>query len=162
MLLMYNHAVTTLPSLARHTLRRSREEGSGHTATTELSPRNTIIRPLRLGNKVLTSTKHVTELYSMTTDALYEDRGSDWSQQVSVVATTRWLQRDQTFLSLRRVWLARLHPPMLPMHNHACSHHPPMLPMHNHAVTSLPCSQYTCSHTLRDYTLPSNRKIDKF
>ena len=32
----------------------------------------------------------------MTTDAIYEERGSDWSQQVSVVATTRWLQRDQT------------------------------------------------------------------
>ena len=31
----------------------------------------------------------------MTTDAIYEKRGSDWSWQVSVVATTRWLQRDQ-------------------------------------------------------------------
>ena len=35
------------------------EEGSGHVATTELSPRNAIIRPLRLGNNMLTSTKHV-------------------------------------------------------------------------------------------------------
>ena len=32
----------------------------------------------------------------MTTDAIYKERGSDWSHQVSVMATTRWLQRDQT------------------------------------------------------------------
>ena len=32
----------------------------------------------------------------MTTDAIYKERASDWSHQVSVVATTRWLQRDQT------------------------------------------------------------------
>ena len=32
----------------------------------------------------------------MTTDAIYEEHGSDWSHQVSVMATTRWLQRDQT------------------------------------------------------------------
>ena len=32
----------------------------------------------------------------MTTVALYEERGSDWSHQVFSVATTRWLQRDQT------------------------------------------------------------------
>ena len=32
----------------------------------------------------------------MTTDAIYEECGSDWSRQVSVVATTQWLQRDQT------------------------------------------------------------------
>ena len=54
-------------------------------------------RPLRFGNKMLTSAKHiVTQLCSMTMDAIYEERGSDWSRQVSVVATTRWLQRDQT------------------------------------------------------------------
>ena len=35
----------------------------------------------------------------MTTDAIYEERGSDWSRQVSVVATTRWMQRDQTLAS---------------------------------------------------------------
>ena len=29
----------------------------------------------------------------MTTDAIYEERGSDWSHQVSVVGTTRRLQR---------------------------------------------------------------------
>ena len=29
-------------------------------------------------------------------DSIYEERGSDWSWQVSIVATTRWLQRDQT------------------------------------------------------------------
>ena len=29
-------------------------------------------------------------------DAIYEERGSDWSHQVSVVATTQWLQHDQT------------------------------------------------------------------
>ena len=44
----------------------------------------------------------------MTTDAIYEERGSDWSQQVSVVATTRWLQRDQTLPLSAKVWLARL------------------------------------------------------
>ena len=32
----------------------------------------------------------------MATDAIYEEHGSDWLHQVSVVATTRWLQRDQT------------------------------------------------------------------
>jgi len=32
----------------------------------------------------------------MTTDAIYEERGSDWSQQGLVVGTTQWLQRDQT------------------------------------------------------------------
>ena len=31
----------------------------------------------------------------MTTDAIYEERGSHWSQQVSDVATTQWLQCDQ-------------------------------------------------------------------
>ena len=29
-------------------------------------------------------------------DVIYKERGSDWSHQVSVVATTQWLQRDQT------------------------------------------------------------------
>ena len=29
-------------------------------------------------------------------DAIYEEHGSHWSQQVSAVATTQWLQRDQT------------------------------------------------------------------
>ena len=32
----------------------------------------------------------------MTPDVSYEERGSDWSHQVSAVGTTRWLQRDQT------------------------------------------------------------------
>jgi len=36
----------------------------------------------------------------MTTDAIYEERGSDWSHQASAVATTRWLQCDQTLPSL--------------------------------------------------------------
>ena len=46
---------------------------------------------------MLTSAKHiVTQLYSMTMDVIYEERGSDWSQQDLVVGTTRWLQRDQT------------------------------------------------------------------
>ena len=46
---------------------------------------------------MLTSAKHVVmQLYSMATDAIYEERRSDWSRQASVVATTRWLQRDQT------------------------------------------------------------------
>ena len=32
----------------------------------------------------------------MTMDLIYEERGSDWSHQVSAVGTTRWLQHDQT------------------------------------------------------------------
>ena len=32
----------------------------------------------------------------MTTDAICEERGSDWSHQVSVVATAQWLQCDHT------------------------------------------------------------------
>jgi len=32
----------------------------------------------------------------MTMDAIYEERISDWSNQVSAVGTTQWLQRDQT------------------------------------------------------------------
>ena len=28
--------------------------------------------------------------------AIYEERGSDWSRQVSAMVTTRWLQCDQT------------------------------------------------------------------
>ena len=43
---------------------------------------------------MLASAKHMT--YSMTTDAICEECGSDWSNQVSVVATTQWLQCDQT------------------------------------------------------------------
>ena len=40
----------------------------------------------------------------MTTDAIYEERGSDWSQQDLVVGTTRWLQCDQTLpLSVKGV-----------------------------------------------------------
>ena len=31
----------------------------------------------------------------MTTKASYEERGSDWSHQVSATGTIRWLQRDQ-------------------------------------------------------------------
>ena len=34
----------------------------------------------------------------MTMDAIYKQRGSDWSHQVSVVATTQWLQCDKTLL----------------------------------------------------------------
>ena len=46
---------------------------------------------------MLTSAKHVLmQLDSMTTDAIYEEHGSDWSHQVSAVLTTQWLQRDQT------------------------------------------------------------------
>ena len=29
-------------------------------------------------------------------DAIYKERGSDWSHQVFVMGTTPWLQRDQT------------------------------------------------------------------
>ena len=51
---------------------------------------------------MLTSAKHDV-LYSMTMDAICEERRSDWSHQVSVVATTR-LQCDQTLpLSVKGV-----------------------------------------------------------
>ena len=43
---------------------------------------------------MLTSAKQV--VTCMTTDAIYEERGSDWSHQVSAVDTTRWLQHNQT------------------------------------------------------------------
>ena len=43
----------------------------------------------------------------MTTDAIYKECGSDWSLQVSAVGTTWWFM-TRPFLSLRRVWLARL------------------------------------------------------
>ena len=43
-----------------------------------------------LDNKILTSAKHV------TIDTIYEECGSHWSQQVSVLVTTRLLQCDQT------------------------------------------------------------------
>ena len=37
-------------------------------------------------------------------DAIYEEHGSDWSHQVFALATTQWLQRDQTLpLSARGV-----------------------------------------------------------
>ena len=40
----------------------------------------------------------------MTMDAICEERGSDWSHQVSVVATAQWLQCDQTLpLSVKDV-----------------------------------------------------------
>ena len=40
----------------------------------------------------------------MTMDAIFEERESDWSHQVSAVGTTRWLQRDQTLpLSVKGV-----------------------------------------------------------
>ena len=32
----------------------------------------------------------------MTTEAIHEERGFDWSHQVSTVGTTQWLQRNQT------------------------------------------------------------------
>ena len=44
----------------------------------------------------------------MIMDAIYEERGSNWSHQVSAMGTTQWLQRDQTLPRLQRVWLARL------------------------------------------------------
>ena len=33
----------------------------------------------------------------MAMDAIYEERGSDWSLQVSALATTQWLQCDKMF-----------------------------------------------------------------
>ena len=34
----------------------------------------------------------------MTTNAMYDEHGSDLSHQVSAVATTQWLQHNQTLL----------------------------------------------------------------
>ena len=40
----------------------------------------------------------------MTTDAIYKEHGFHWTQQVSAVATTQWLQCDQTLpLSVKGV-----------------------------------------------------------
>ena len=40
----------------------------------------------------------------MATDAIFEERESDWSHQVFAVGTTRWLQCDQTLpLSVKGV-----------------------------------------------------------
>ena len=39
----------------------------------------------------------------MTMDAIYEQHESDWSYQVSAVATTRCLQHDQILLSAKDV-----------------------------------------------------------
>ena len=44
---------------------------------------------LSTSNKMLVSAKYVTYMYSMTMDAICEEHGSDWSNQVSVVATAR-------------------------------------------------------------------------
>ena len=46
--------------------------------------------------------------YSMTTDGIYKEHGSDWSHQVSAVATTQWWPDPS---SLWRVWLAKLATP---------------------------------------------------
>ena len=35
-------------------------------------------------------------IWHATTDAIYEECGSDWSHQVSAVGKTQWLQRDHT------------------------------------------------------------------
>ena len=65
-------------------------------------------------------------LYSMTTDAICEERGSDWSNQVSVVATTRWLQCDQTLpLSVKGVaceTISDVEDLAFPRHTHAHIH----------------------------------------
>ena len=70
---------------------------------------------------MLASAKHVT--YSMTTDAICEECGSDWSNQVSLVATTRWLQCDRTLpLSVKDVaceTISDVEDLALPPHTHA-------------------------------------------
>ena len=43
---------------------------------------------------MLTCAKHIVTFHD--NGAINEEHGSDWSHQVSVVATTRWLQHDQT------------------------------------------------------------------
>ena len=88
-------------SLASHTLGRERvwSRCNYRVVTKE---RN--YRTKRLDMKMLTSAKHVADLYSMTTDAVYKEHRSDWSHQVSALATTRWLQHDQTLpLSVKGV-----------------------------------------------------------
>ena len=44
----------------------------------------------------------------MTTDVIYEERGSDWSQQDLVVGQLDGCSVTRPFLSLGRVWLVRL------------------------------------------------------
>ena len=79
---------------------------------------------------MLASTKHV--MYSMTADTICEERGSDWSNQVSVVATTRWLQYDQTLpLSVKGVaceTMSDVEDLALPPHTHTSYTH-----THTHA-----------------------------
>ena len=49
--------------------------------------------PVRYFRTANLSAIHVTYCYSLTTDVIYKQRGSDWSHQVSPVVTT---QHDQT------------------------------------------------------------------
>ena len=73
----------TTDSLTSHTFRRERK---GLVMLQLLSCRRGT-QLLNTGNKMLTSAKHVKYLCSITTDAIYEERGSDWSHHVSAVAT---------------------------------------------------------------------------
>jgi len=43
----------------------------------------------------------------MTTDAIYEEWGSHWLQQVSAVATTQWLQHDHADPAKGVAWETR-------------------------------------------------------
>ena len=69
----------------------------------------------------------------MTTNAICKERGSDWSHQVSAVATTRWLPCDQTLpLSVKGVACETMSdvedlaplppPPPPPPHTHTHMH----------------------------------------
>ena len=76
--------------------------------------------PLWLGNKMLTSTKPDV-LYSMIMDVICEEHGSDWPHQVSVVATSWWLQPSPLCkgCGLRDYeWCGR---PPPPPHTHTCT-----------------------------------------
>ena len=94
-------------SLASHALHR--EEGSGHTVTIELLPRNEIMKH---SGKIIICWHLLNKLwhncYSMTMDAIYEQHESDWSYQSFCRGDNSMLAAWPDPSSLQRVWLARL------------------------------------------------------
>ena len=69
-----------------------REEGSDHAIANDvLQLSNSAVRPIRHTLSMLWC-----NCYSMTTVAIYEERRSHLTQQVSAMATSHWLLSDQT------------------------------------------------------------------
>ena len=85
----------------------------------------------------------------MKTDTIYEERGSDWSRQVSAVATTWWLQHDQTLpLSAKGVAReTRCHPTQ--MHITGISHLSTYMQRQSELHSSLHFGATTTQRTFR-------------